>query len=430
VNFRSEIRDSPATYGLVASWILTYILMNLWQGGFISEGEWFTGFGAVRTDTTHLFGDLTWRDFSHGQVWRALTATFIHFSFTHLLLNAIGMIQLGRMMEEWYGSRQFLAISLTLGGLGNVLGVLMRQAGDFSILWIQAHGMGRVLPSLLVEAAVPGQAQVVPSAGGSTIILGLIGLGLVVGWRSRTRVGLFLRDQMFGFLVFTAVIGVFCMKFMDNYGHAGGAIAGMAVGFLHRPLVRTEPRGRTRRLIAIATGIVVLACFGEQFLTDRHELAVARREAVKRESLLQINLCGILGQVLRALSVEFESIAYQRLGQALPSIGDPRASRPETPLDYSPIAAFTNQIPPWQPQGPNRRELLAFSRGIAGLAEIRTAIDHRVDGPEFDEILAIGTAITQGSVDSNAIYAFRLACLTVAKRAAKLRDTLLNESQQ
>ena len=61
------------------------------------------------------FGDLTLRELGQGQVWRLITCNFIHFSLIHLALNLLAMYQLGSMVEEWYGSHQFVFIYALLG---------------------------------------------------------------------------------------------------------------------------------------------------------------------------------------------------------------------------------------------------------------------------------------------------------------------------
>ena len=57
----------------------------------------------------HRFGDLALQDLAHGEYWRLITSTFVHFSVLHLVLNLIAMYQLGTMVESWYGS---LSLSL------------------------------------------------------------------------------------------------------------------------------------------------------------------------------------------------------------------------------------------------------------------------------------------------------------------------------
>jgi membrane associated rhomboid family serine protease len=50
--------------------------------------------------------------FHHGRVWQLLTATFLHANFGHILWNMLFLWMVGREMESFYGSRDFLAMYL------------------------------------------------------------------------------------------------------------------------------------------------------------------------------------------------------------------------------------------------------------------------------------------------------------------------------
>jgi membrane associated rhomboid family serine protease len=45
----------------------------------------------------------------HGQIWRLLTAAFLHGGFWHILFNMLFLWWFGHDMEDIYGSREFLA---------------------------------------------------------------------------------------------------------------------------------------------------------------------------------------------------------------------------------------------------------------------------------------------------------------------------------
>jgi membrane associated rhomboid family serine protease len=78
VKLVENARECPATFGLAASWVLVYALMVWHQGGFRGGELSIVGFGRIQNETTHVFGDATWRDVSRGQVWRLITSTFVH----------------------------------------------------------------------------------------------------------------------------------------------------------------------------------------------------------------------------------------------------------------------------------------------------------------------------------------------------------------
>lgn len=54
------------------------------------------------------------------QLWRLLTAVFVHIGLEHFVLNMITLYYLGRLAEDLFGSKAFLAIYLLSGIMGNV----------------------------------------------------------------------------------------------------------------------------------------------------------------------------------------------------------------------------------------------------------------------------------------------------------------------
>jgi membrane associated rhomboid family serine protease len=260
-----EFRRTPVSLGLCATWILVFVAMLLWQGNLQSGRNAMTT--GVRSGVGHVFGDQKALDLRAWQLWRPLTATCIHFSLLHLVFNLILMYQLGPMLESWYGSRLFLAMCVAMGFLGNLLA-----------------GAARL-------AAASGTR--LDTGGGSSVLCGLIALLAVVGWRSRTRFGEFIRAQMVALLVFIAVFGL-VVEHIDNYGHAGGAFVGALIGLLHRPLLRAV-RGWKATAAFTVTVLACLTCVAFQVRAGVREAVPLRRQhaAQKREQARQI-LCDLL----------------------------------------------------------------------------------------------------------------------------------------
>lgn len=232
------IRESPATAFFLALWVAVFAAMMYVQGGLHAGGDVVTG--GILPETGKLFGSQTSRQLYGGQLWRALSATWIHYSLIHLLGNMWVMYQIGPLVERWYGSGLFLGLCVGLGWVGNLIAGLSKP--------FIAGALRRVV-------TVPDYA----SGGASGLICGLIALVAVVGWRSRTRFGDFIRGQMLGFLGYVAIMGL-VLPSIDNFGHAGGAAAGALAGFLHRPMMRLA---RTRAaLLAGAAGLAALAGCG------------------------------------------------------------------------------------------------------------------------------------------------------------------------
>ncbi len=210
-----EIRDYPATAFFSLTWILVFVAMAaLWMRDYPSQSLWrllVLGIGEG-----HRFGDLTVTELRHGELWRLITCNFVHYSVVHIALNLLAFYLLGTLVESWYGSPQFIMIYAVTGGLGNLVSAIIRVA--------------------------IGSNPNIHSGGGSVVIMGLIGLCAVVGWRSRTARGSDLGWQMSKALGLTGLLGIALHSYIDNWGHAGGAIVGFFLGFLHRWFLRQYTR--------------------------------------------------------------------------------------------------------------------------------------------------------------------------------------------
>jgi membrane associated rhomboid family serine protease len=262
-----DFQEFPATMTFCALWVVVFALMVLEQ---VIHGPTPTlGKVVLGIQGGHPFGDLTLNDLFQGEIWRPLTATFVHYGLIHLGLNLFGMYQLGALAESWYGPWQFVAVYVAIGYGGNLLSALARHA--------------------------LGSDPRVASGGGSTVLLGLIALCAVVGWRSRTRFGAYVRSQMVWLLIATALLGLI-VPIVDNWGHACGALIGALIGFAHRILIRTTQRPAAK--VAGAVGVLALvAAAAAQIRDDRDEarhaaqwqgrLASAARRVMATESSKQ-----------------------------------------------------------------------------------------------------------------------------------------------
>jgi membrane associated rhomboid family serine protease len=257
-----ESRRPPATLALSALWVLVFLAMQLWQGTFTLAANPFN-LGILQTQTTHLFGDATSADLASGQVWRALTSTFIHFSILHLVVNVSSLIPLGMIIESWYGWAHFMVIYVLIGTLGN----------------------------LLAGAARPlfGVASYVHCGGGSTVIFGLIALCAVVGLRSPLKEGRELGRLMLGILLFNYALGFgfwaasrwmgWQLPSFDHLAHASGTLLGALLGFGHGILKRTRDT-RPGRWAGILAALTIVAAFGLQLRASRAEIAATHERTM------------------------------------------------------------------------------------------------------------------------------------------------------
>lgn len=92
----------------------------------------------------YLVGRFTIDEAVYGfQIWRVLTYQFLHADFMHILFNMIGLYFFGRLLEQWWGSRRFLAFYLMCGVAGVV---------PYTVI-------GIVAPNLILNADSPEMAQ-------------------------------------------------------------------------------------------------------------------------------------------------------------------------------------------------------------------------------------------------------------------------------
>jgi rhomboid protease GluP len=357
-------REAPMTLALGAAWLLVYAAMVWRQGAFHAGGRDLLT-GSIATRTAHLFGDQTPAEIGRGQAWRTLTSTFIHFSLLHLGLNLIGLLQFGRIIEGWYGSGPLLAIYVAIGSLGNALsGVLKLRFSE----WLRADPLR-------------------PSGGGSGVVVGLIALLAIAGWRSSSRFGDFVRGQMFLLLFLTGVMGLFYPR-LDNTGHATGAAVGLLIGLLHPLLLKA---GRwPRRLLGVVAALVLAAAAAVQYRAARVE--------IREESLA---VARIQAQRLTLAYVELSRLyeCYRELIR--------RGSDPRPPFD--PLLR--------RPTGPSRDQLRAAIRNaLAALQGLRII-------PESGPVAAAGDTMRNLSLRAlaaaptpGAWLAFRAAHAIVMER--------------
>jgi rhomboid protease GluP len=205
----------------------------------------------------HRFGDLTLEELAHGEAWRLITCTFVHYSLIHIALNLVAFYLLGTLVESWYGAGQFVLIYGLTGALGNLISALIRFAAGFG--------------------------RNVHSGGGSVVIMGLIGLCAVMGWKSRTAKGNILGWQMFKAIGLTGLLGIAFPRYIDNWGHAGGAIVGALLGLCHHWFLRQYARPSAWGL-GIVTALLMAGCAIAQASADWRE-APRRRDAALRLEL-------------------------------------------------------------------------------------------------------------------------------------------------
>ncbi len=102
--YRGETRGSgwlsgaaPACKTIIVINVAAFFLQRALPPGIVEDYLYATSVGIFR----------------QGRIWELLTATFLHGSFSHILWNMLFLWMVGREMESFYGSRDFVAFYLS-----------------------------------------------------------------------------------------------------------------------------------------------------------------------------------------------------------------------------------------------------------------------------------------------------------------------------
>lgn len=149
-----------------------------------------------------------------GEFHRLLTAMFLHGGIAHVVFNMLALYYIGQNVERFFGTLRF-ALIYFLGGLaGSVLSVLLNDAQTFSV-------------------------------GASGAVFAIVGAELVFLYQHRKLFGDMAKAQLRN-LLFIAVINLgvgFASNAttggvaIDNWGHIGGLIGGVALAWFITPIL-------------------------------------------------------------------------------------------------------------------------------------------------------------------------------------------------
>ncbi len=194
--------DTPTGAGTPATlvvWAITAINVVVWLAmeayGGSASGRTLIAFGAK---VNPLIAD--------GEYWRLVAPIFLHIGLMHLVFNSIALLTFGRLAEIIFGHTRFLAIYLVSGVAGTVLSYLLSRG---------------------------------VSAGASGAIFGLGGALAVFFAVNRGAGPAGLRGQLGSMVVLLAINGGYGLvqPAVDNWGHAGGLIGGLALAAWLAPRV-------------------------------------------------------------------------------------------------------------------------------------------------------------------------------------------------
>ena len=203
------------------SWCMWVLVVLLAVGGAVQV--W------VGLDVSVAAAGLDKERYRGGEFYRLLTAPFLHGHPLHWALNAAGLWYLGRRVEVlagWPHLALVFLISILAGGVATA-------------------------------QFMPNQSSVGASGG----LLGLLGFLIFFETLHSRLVPRPSRRRLGAALIITFMIGFFGYRFIDNWAHGGGLVAGMFYGLIVFPKSRSARRPRANRMDRFfgGLGLLVLA---------------------------------------------------------------------------------------------------------------------------------------------------------------------------
>jgi rhomboid protease GluP len=230
---RAGFKQFPGTFSLIALTLLIFLAQ-------------FLSLEALKYDWLLEWGAKSRPEILAGEVWRFFTPIFLHVTIPHVFINMYSLYAIGPAVERFFGTARFIAIYL-LSGIAGVI---------FSLAFSPFR-----------------------SAGASGAIFGLLGsLGTFL-YLHRDIFGRFGRMQLRQIVIVAILnLGLGFMPGIDNWGHLGGLIAGVALTFILGPryevswtstsdgrLVDQQPWSAVRGFFIAACGVLSAIALGVVF---------------------------------------------------------------------------------------------------------------------------------------------------------------------
>lgn len=98
----------------------------------------------------------TYQGFLRLEVWRLITFQFLHANLTHILFNMLGLWIFGGIVEQYLGSKRYLAFYLMCGICGGLLYLVLNLVGAIGLPLPGALAVGLTTPLVGASAGVFG----------------------------------------------------------------------------------------------------------------------------------------------------------------------------------------------------------------------------------------------------------------------------------
>jgi rhomboid protease GluP len=155
-------------------------------------------------------GILSPLDIAHGEWYRLITPMFLHLNTVHIAVNSMSLYFVGPNVEQAFGTRRFVLIYLVSGFIGNVA----------------SYALGSCL---------------IPSAGASGAIFGILGALAVFTYQRRTNAMMNAIFRNILFWIGLNVVITLSVPQINIWAHFGGLAGGAVLAFGYDAGARMRP---------------------------------------------------------------------------------------------------------------------------------------------------------------------------------------------
>jgi rhomboid protease GluP len=232
-NFWTRGFHSPEqpVYVLIALNVVIYVLTLMFYRGFGGGGHSLFSFLGPTGMSLDYFGATGLIPLAQGRFWTLISANFLHAGILHILFNMLALRNIGPLIVHEYGAYRFLIIYILTGVIG-----------------------------FFVSSIVGVRFTI----GASAAVCGLIGAALYFGKSRGGTYGNEIFQQVIGWVVALAIFG-FVVPGINNWGHGGGLVAGIALAFVlgynDRSRETMVHKGIAGACALITAGVLLFAVF-------------------------------------------------------------------------------------------------------------------------------------------------------------------------
>lgn len=189
-----------------------------------------------QTVTLRLLGAEYIPDILSGQVWRLVTASFLHAGLFHLVLNMWALYQLGGAIETFYGNKKIVIVYVLTGITGSLF------SAGYTLLQIYSGG---------------GEGGFPISVGSSAAVFGFVGLLIGNKFKKNTyslSIDNYINTSQLWFFVGINILFGFGINVLgtgfaiNNFAHIGGFVGGFILG-LFLDLINTTYQSKSKKYI-------------------------------------------------------------------------------------------------------------------------------------------------------------------------------------